>query len=294
MCWRVAGTELRYSRPMATTAVKRSKVKRWLRRLGLGLGGLVVLWIGGLLVVGLLARGYVERRAVQRLRASLGAEVSLGRVQLGLVRGRLGFDRLHVERRDRGYLRIDVAHAETRVLPLGLVLLQDDLGSLRSRGVDVEVSALGALDLRGGKRAPLSFARLQLDDARFTVEGTSVLPSLAHVTMTIEHVVVGRTTLRTPLSWVFGLRTLKAHLALSTGASAELEYRGDGKLRLTSAAFGPAPVEIPFVIPPLDPEHEPEQLAALGRTLAAELTRHAGKAWLVEKAKQRLLDRLMP
>jgi len=269
-------------------------VKKRLKQVGAALGALAALWLLGLLVAGFAARGCVKRRAERRLRASMQAEVSIGAVELSLLRGRLGFDRLHLERRGRGLLRIDIAHAETAVWPLGLVVVQPGLGALSARDVDLEITALAALDLGGGRRAPLRFDRLELTRLRLALEATSVLPGLARVNLAIDHVVVGPTTLRTPLSWVFGLRELRAHLELSTGGTAELDYRGDGKLRITGPLFGPRTLVIDFVIPALDPEHELEQLAALARKVGAELARQAGKGWLWDQAKKQLIDRVTP
>lgn len=266
-------------------------MKRRLRQLAYVVLGLPVAWVVVLLIGGYAARGCVKRRAERRLRASMQAEVSIGSVDLGLVRGRIGFDRLHLERRGRGYLRIDIGHAETKVAPLGLVLLQDGLGELSVRGLEVEVSALGVLDFRGGNQAkPLTFDRMQLEDARFTFEAASFLPDLARITLSLERVVVGRTTLNTPFSWVFALRELTARLELGSGASALVEYRGDGVLRLTGAAFGDKAIEIPFVIPKLEAAREVEQLGELARRFGIELGKRAGKAYLWEKAKQKLIE----
>lgn len=254
--------------------------------------GTVLLWLSVLLVIGWTADGCARDRAAARLAGSMRATVTIGDLDLGLVTGSITLDKVHVIKRDKGYFRLDIARVEVDVLPLGLALLSDSIGEVSVRGVDVEVSALGALDLRGGSRDPVSFDRLDLRDAKVTIEGTSLVPGIAKLEVTIERAVAGPTTLRTPMSWLFALRELSARVELPGGMTARIEYRA-GKLRLSGSMFGATPIELPFDIPVLEPARELEQLAAMGKALVAELTEAGIERWLNER-KQPLLDRIAP
>lgn len=269
------------------------EVGRRVRQIVVGVIGTLVLWIGALLVIGWTADGCARDRAAARLAGSMRAEVTIGDLDLGLVTGAVALSKLHVVKRERGYFRVDIARVDVDVLPLGLALLSDSVGDVVVRDVDVEVSALGALDLRGGSREPLTFDSLDLRDAKVRIEVTSLIPGLASLEVTIDRAVAGATTLRTPVSWLFALRELTAQITLPGNLTARLDYR-DGKLRLSGGMFGETPLELPFEIPVLEPARELEQLAAMGKALIAELTEAGAERWLKDRAKRELLDRFAP
>ncbi len=213
-----------------------------------------------------------------RLAGSMNAAVTIGNLDLGLVRGDVGVDRVQIVKADRGYLRIDVDRVDVDLLPLGLALVQDGIGDVRMRGVDVEISALGALDLRGASRTPLRFDSLVIERAHVVVQAVHVVPGVASLDVTIDRASAGATTLRTPLSWLFALRELTAHVDLPFGGSIGLHY-ARGKLRLSGSVFGSTPLELPLEIPVLEPARELEQLGELGRRLLGDLVAQGLERW---------------
>jgi hypothetical protein len=247
---------------------------RLLRRLGLGLVGLVLLWLVTLLLIGWLADGCVRDRAVARLGGSLGARVAIDDLDLALVRGTIGIDGLHIERDDRGYLRLDIDRVDAEIAPAGLALFDRDLGAIRVRGVDFEVSALGALARRDGAGGgePVTFESIEVEDVKMRLEATSWWPGLAKLDVVVERARAGRTTLRTPMSWLFALRELTARIDLTETISIRLRYAA-GMITLSGSLFD-QPVELPFQIPILEPAREVEQLAQMGKALVAELVKH--------------------
>ena len=234
--------------------------------------GTVALWIVALALFGWLGDGCVRRRAEQRLATSMQATVTIGTLDLAPVSGGLALRDLRLERRERGSFRLAVDEVDVDLRPLGLALVQDDLGDVRVRGVDIELSLLGALDQRSRSEPgePVTFERLELRDAHVAIVATSLAPGVGRIDLTIERAVAGRTTMRTPLSWLFALRELIARLDLPGGLTARVSY-ADGTLRLAGGALGDTPLEVPFAIPVLEPARELEQLAEIGRTLAREL-----------------------
>lgn len=264
---------------------------RWLRRIVTGVAALAGLWLVALLVIGWTADGCVRDRARERLAASMRAQVTIGALDLGLVDGSVAIDELKVLKDDRGLFRMAIRRVDVDLQPLGLALVQDSVGAIHARGVDVELSALGALDLGGeGRGEPITFDRLVLEDLKVSISPTSLLP-VGKIDVTIERAVAGRTTLRTPMSWLFALQELRARIALPLDITARLEYRA-GKLRLSGELFD-TPVEVPFDIPVLEPARELDQLAELGKRLAIELGKEGVERWLKAQAEKQL-DKLVP
>lgn len=244
------------------------------------------MWVSALFLGGYAGAGCAKDKARSRLAGSMKAAVTIGDLDLGLVRGAIGVDDIHIVKDDHGYLRIDLHRVDVDVLPLGLAMFSDSVGDVRVRGIDVEISALGALDLRGGKRTPLTFDSLAIEDAHVRVEAAHVVPGVAGLDVTIDRAHAGATTLRTPVSWLFALRDFDAHVELPIGGKVLLHYAA-GKLTLSGSLLGSAPLVLPFDIPVLEPARELEQLAELGQRLIGELAAQVGARW-----KDHLLDDL--
>jgi len=254
-------------------------VRRTLRRISVGVAGAALAWVALLGVIGWLGDGCARARTEGHLAESMRAKVTLGSMDLGLVTGSAELRDLRIERQDQGVFRIAIQRLDADLPPLGLALVSREIGEVVVRGVDVQVSALGVLDLRGGKREPVTFERLDVRDARLHLQAVSLIPGLAGVDLTVERAIAGRTTLRTPLSWLFALEELRARIDLPAGISATLHYR-DGTLTIAGSFLGSEPIELPFVIPVLEPARELEQLAQMGRALAGELVAELGTRWL--------------
>ncbi len=209
---------------------------RVLRRIGAGLAAVAGLWLVILLTIGWTADGCARDRAQARLAASMRATVTIGEVDLGLVTGAIAIRDLRVLKDDRGLFRLGIKQLDVDVLPLGLALLQDSVGEVHARGVDVELSALGALELGGEGKAPVTFDRLVIDDLHVSLAAVSVLP-VGRLEVTVERAVAGKTTLRTPLSWLFALQELRARVELPLGLTVRVAYRA-GTLTLSGDLFG--------------------------------------------------------
>jgi hypothetical protein len=251
---------------------------RRLRRLGGAFAAALVAWITLLALVGLFGDGCVRDRAQERLANSMRATVVIGGADVGLVTGSLALRDVRIERVEQGVMRLTIDRVDVDLRPLGLALVQDDLGRVEVEGVDVELSALAALDNRGA-REPVTFESLDLRDAHVAIEATSLLPGLARIELTIERAVAGETTMRTPLSWLFALRELTARLDLPGGITVRCSY-ANGVLQLAGGLFGDTPLVLPFVIPVLDPAREVEQLGEIGRDLGRRLVEQVGVRWL--------------
>lgn len=240
---------------------------RLARKVAIGLGGTLAVWLAALALFGWLGAGCQKRRVEARLAARMQATVAIGDLELGLVRGRVGLDDLMIER--EAGLRLAIDRIDADILPLGLALFRRGAGDVVVRGVDIELSSLAALDSRRGRGPPFHFDSMRIDDADLALSAIRFLPD---VTVHLERAVCGATTLRTPMSWLFALRELDATVALPGGATARLEY-ADGVIRLSGTLIGDEPIELPFVIPVLEPSREIEQLAEMGVALAKELGR---------------------
>lgn len=269
-------------------------MQRRLRQIAVGLVGATVFWMFLLVLMGWFGDGCARERTERRLAGSMKAKVSIGSMDIGLLTGTAELHDVKIERNDRGVFRLAIKRLDADLPPFGLALVSKQLGEVVVRGVDVQVTAMGVLDLRGGSREPVTFERLDIRDARVKLDAVSLLPGIAGLDLKVEHAIAGRTTLRTPLSWVFSLRELRATVDLPAGATATLHYK-DGKLKIAGSMFGADPIELPFAIPVLEPARELEQLAEMGRALAAELAAELGARFLEDKAKQKiLLDGVTP
>lgn len=253
-------------------------MSRRARRVGGALVGAAAAWVLALAVFGWVGDGCVRDRARDRIAASMRASVAIGDLDVGPVTGVVHLRDVVIEKRELGYFRLAIASIDADVLPLGLALLDDGVGEVVVRGVDVDVSALGAFDLRGGGDEPIRFDRLELRDVHVTLEATSLVPGLARVDLTIERAVAGATTMRTPLSWLFALEVLTARLDLPAGLAVRVTFAAD-RLILSGGPFDTS-VEIPFAIPELDPAREVEQLEAIARALAGVLAAELGARFL--------------
>jgi hypothetical protein len=122
------------------------------------------------------------------------------------------------------------------------------------------------------------------DERRGDLVVTTAWPELAHVRLVIERFRAGRTTFRTPLSWVFALEELDARVELTGDHRLRAALRATGKLsavRAASSAITPVDIEVDL---PRDPgPDEPARLRALAFELAKRLAIERGKRWLTRR-----------
>jgi hypothetical protein len=92
--------------------------------------------------------------------------------------------------------------------------------------------------------------------------------------------------MRTPLSWLFSLRELKAKFELPAGITVQIGYL-NGKLSATGSVFGSEPVELPIDIPVADSakdaHDEVQLLIQLGKDIAEKLVAKRAEDWLRSK-----------
>jgi hypothetical protein len=125
-----------------------------------------------------------------------------------------------------------------------------------------------------------------IDDARLELSPSAFVPGLGQVTIAIDHAEAGDTTFKTPLSFLFALRALRATVALPAGITLQLSYEL-GQLRIAGAIFGAVPIALPVTLPVADltddPEAEITKLVTLGKDLAERLVARRAEDWLKSK-----------
>lgn len=257
------------------------------RRLVLYVAGALAIWIVGLLIAGVALVGRTTEQIASRLGESLGAKATVGESDLQLVRGGLVMEQLAVRRDDVvGELTLDVAELDCDLPPLGLVIFDRACGSLVVRGVHLEVSTFALFKIEKPKRRALRAEEVVIEDATLVFLPSSMIPSLGRMQVTIEHAVAGPTTFKTPLSWLFALRTLRAAIELPAGITVKLAY-ADGMLTAAGSLFGSKPISLPVQLPVADLAHdgqaEVRQLVELGKNLAEELVVQRAKDWVDSK-----------
>lgn len=269
-------------------AARRVSWGAMVRRALLITGGLLATWIVVLIVLGYALGSRQERATRERLASSLEATVTIGDVDLALVRGRLALDKLAIRRDDAvGHLAIDVSSVRCSLAPLGLALFDRDCRELAVRDVTLEVSAAGLFKLqRPPRSAPIRTDRVVIDNASFVFLPNAFAPSLGRIEIAIEHAVAGSTVLRTPLSWLFSLSELRARFELPAGISLHIAYAG-GTLSASGSWLGSTPVALPIDIPlastAKDAHDELQLLLALGRQIAERLVAKRASDWIKSK-----------
>jgi hypothetical protein len=250
-------------------------------------GTLVALWLAVLVVFDFALEGRTRRRTAERIAESLQADAAIDRGDLALVRGGIDLDDLSVRRDDLiGHLALTVAGLHCALPPLGLALVDRDCRELAVRGTRLEISAAQLFRLPHPRRPPLHAQRVVIDDARLELSASAFVPGLGRVVITIDHAEAGDTTFKTPLSFVFALRALRATVELPAGITLQLTYEL-GQLKVAGAIFGATPIAVPVALPVADladdPAAEVAKLVAFGKDLAERLVARRAEDWLKSK-----------
>jgi hypothetical protein len=248
---------------------------------------LLALWLVALLVMNAALAERTSGRIAERLGESLEASAAIDDAHLALVRGHLDLEGLALRRDDLiGHLAISAASVHCELPPLGLALVDRDCRNLRVRQTRLEVSTAALFKLHRPRRPPLRVRNLVIEDARLEFSPSAILPSLGRIAIAIERAEAGPTVLKTPLSWIFSLRELRATLELPGSVTLRLEYAG-GQLRVSGGLFGATPIELPLALPIADAADdagaEIAKLIALGKDLAERLVVVKAEDWLRSK-----------
>jgi hypothetical protein len=133
-----------------------------LRRIAIFGAGVVAVWLVLLAILGAALGARQERNTRERVAESLQSTVTLGDVDLALVRGRLRIEQLAIKRDDLiGHMAIDVGAVRCELAPLGFALFDRDCRELAVRGVKLEVSSAGLFKFqRPPKAAPVHADRV--------------------------------------------------------------------------------------------------------------------------------------
>lgn len=260
-----------------------------LRRVVQVVFGVVAAWLIALAVLGEVYDERTGRGIAQRLGRSLEADAKIGGTELSLVTGRVALERIAVRRADAvGKLALDVARVDCDLPPLGLALLDRECSELSVRGVRLDVSTAALFKLRRPKQSQIRAQRVVIDDAVLVFAPSAILPSLGRIEIAIEHAVAGPTTFRTPLSWVFAMRELRAALALPAGITLHLRY-ANGVLGASGSVLGGKPVELPLALPVVeasdDARSEIGKLVEFGTELAQRLVARRATDWVKSKLR---------
>jgi len=256
-----------------------------MKRLSAVIAGLCGLWLIALVVIGHIYADRLAGRVTQRLGDALQATATLGNADVTLIRGRLELDQLAVHRDDIGHLAITIDQIRCELPVLGYALVDSECRDLAIRGTRLEVSAAGLFQLHNQVREPIRARHVVIDDATFEFSPSALAPGLGRIAIHLDHAEAGETVFKTPLSWLFALTDLRAHVELPAGIEVELGYH-DGKMSASGSLFGTTPVELPFEIPVRDPTDDAKaelaKLVTAGKAIG-ELIAHRASDWLKSK-----------
>ncbi len=248
--------------------------------------GAAILWLVVLVIIGVAFSGRVAGRVTERVGDSLAATVTVESSNLAMVRGHLELSGFKARKDDLGHLAIDIAEIRCELRPLGLSIIDRVCGDLIVDKVRLEVSTLAVFKFKKPKRKPFRVRRVEINDAILAFSPSAFLPELGKIEIKVDYVEAGETVFKTPLSWIFTMKELRATLDLPAGIVIKLHFK-DGVLRASGGVFGSTPVELPFSIPITgegdDAQTEMRKLVELGKMLAEELVEKKAKDWLRSK-----------
>jgi hypothetical protein len=184
-----------------------------------------------------------------------------------------------------GHIAITVPSLTCALPPLGLALIHSDCRDLALRDARFELSSAALFKLPRPKRPPLHVDHIIIDDARLELLPSAIVPDLGRIAIAIAiaHADAGATTFKTPLSWLFALRELRATVELPAGITLSLTY-DRGELRVAGGMFGATPIALPVALPVVDisddPRAELAKLVDFAKDVAARLVTRKAESWL--------------
>ena len=178
----------------------------WPRRIAITVVGLFAAWIVVLVILGLAVGGARGESIASRLAEAVKGEGTVDGSDLALVRGHLAVDRLSIRRADEvGTLSLDIGELRCELPPLGYALVDSECRQLRLVGLVLQISTFEVFRVQRPKRPPMRAREVTIEDATIRV------PLEAdRVEVKLEFVEAGPSVFKTPLSWIFELRALRA------------------------------------------------------------------------------------
>ncbi len=248
--------------------------------------GVIALWIVFLFIFGAAYGGRAGERVAKRIGDSMVATATIDDASLSLVRGWIELSGLRVRKDDLGVLSIDIGHVECDLLPMGLALIDRSCGDLVVDKVRLTMTSAAVLQLRRPKQKPLTADRVVISDAVLSFSPSAFLPELGKIEIRLDYVEAGPTTFKTPLSWLFTMRELRATLDLPADIVVKLAYQ-NGSITAQGSIFGSAPVTLPVSLPTLDSADDAKaeiaKLITFAKNLAEDLLETRAKNWLKSK-----------
>lgn len=247
----------------------------------------LAVWLVVLVILGFALGGRTGQRVADRLGDSLQATGEVGDADLALVRGAFSIEKLALRRDDGiGHLALTVDDIRCDLPPLGLAVVWRECRELYVRGVRLEVSTLALFDFKRPRPSPFRVHDVVIEDAVLAFSPSALAPGLGRVEIRVVRAEAGATVFKSPLSWIYALRDLRAELSLPAGLAVQLAYR-DGKLRASGSLFGSTPVELPFALPVADVADdaagEMKKLLRAFRDVGEQLIARRAKDWIKSK-----------
>jgi hypothetical protein len=257
------------------------------KRIARVLAAVVAVWIVLLFVLGFVLAGRAADKVTARMTETLQAPATIGDRSLGLVFGSFSFERLAVKRADlTGKLLLEVGEVDCDLPPLGIAFVDRSCSELAVRDVKLELSTVALFQISRPKHTPFHADHVVVDNADLVFSPSAFLPSLGRIRIKIDHAEAGPTTFKSPLSWLFTLKELRAQFELPAGIELGIAL-ADGKLVATGTVFGRAPVSIPLVLPRIDSaddaRSEIRKLVEFGKDLAEQLVAQKAEDWIRNK-----------
>ena len=258
---------------------------RWRRCAAISLVG-VLGYLAALVILSVALEGTVKRRVELRMAKSLDAYVSVGSVELSLIRGEVVLRDVRIRRHHGGEMRLNMRTVRLSVAPLGVAAVRRSLSRVHIRGVRLELSDMDALAMRREDTRPLSLPSIELHDVYLGLPPLRQLPHVGPFEATISRARTRPMVLQSGLTWLFFLEELSARVSTPKLSQRGVQLNYDGShLTLKGSVFSDTGIRIEFHMPP------PEDGALEGRQLsrvAKALTRALLKQGLNEIVKQQL------
>ena len=247
----------------------------WLRRIAISIAGLFAVWIVVLVILGLAVGGSRGEGIAARLGEAVKGEGSVDATDLALVRGHLAIDRLSIRRADEvGTLSLDIGELRCELPPLGYALVDSECRRLVLVGLALDVSTFDVFRVQRPKRPPMRAREV-------TIEGATIGVPLDkdRIEVKLELVEAGPTVFKTPLSWIFELRALRAVVTSPLG-TVDVTY-ANGLLVASGGVFTkPLVMAVPLPERNEDDDNKAElaRIAGWGKALAKRALKENIKA----------------